>query len=95
MIQGDAPDAYIYLEDTSFEASYKAIDKIKNVNGISQVYGLGWTTASVGGGDVDLLYVTEPEYVYCGVYEGEIMRRDNEVVVGSTVAERLGVWGRR
>ena len=91
MIQGDAPDAYIYLEDTSFEASYKAIDKIKNVNGISQVYGLGWTTASVGGGDVDLLYVTEPEYVYCGVYEGEIMRRDNEVVVGSTVAERLGV----
>ena len=91
MIQGDAPDAYIYLEDTSFEASYKAIDKIKNVNGISQVYGLGWTTASVGGGDVDLLYVTEPEYVYCGVYEGEIMRRNNEVVVGSTVAERLGV----
>ena len=91
MIQGDAPDAYIYLEDTSFEASYNAIDKIKNVNGISQVYGLGWTTASAGGGDIDLLYVTEPEYVYCGVYEGEIMRRDNEVVVGSTVAERLGV----
>ena len=91
MIQGDAPDAYIYLEDDSYDSAYNAIEKIKNINGISQVYGLNSTTASVGGSDVDLLYVTDPEYVYCGVYDGEIMRKENEVVVGSTVAERLGV----
>ena len=91
MIQGDAPDAYIYLEDSSYDSAYRAIEKIKNIDGISQVYGLDSTTASVGGGDVDLLYVTEPDYVYCGIYDGEIMRKDNEVVVGGTVAERLGV----
>jgi len=91
MIQGDAPDAYIYLEDDSYDSAYRAIEKIKNVSGVSQVYGLNWETASVGGSDVDLLYTTEPDYVYCGIYEGKIMRKDNEVVVGSTVADRLGV----
>ncbi|MDD7515893.1 ABC transporter permease [Ruminococcus flavefaciens] len=91
MIQGDAPDAYIYLEDTSYDSACSAIEKIKNINGISQIYGLDSITANVGGSDVDLLYVTEPDYVYCGIYDGEIMRRDNEAVVGSTVAERLGV----
>ncbi len=91
MIQGDAPDAYIYLEDTSFESAYKAIDKIKNVDGVKQIYGLDTVQANAGGEDITLLYVTEPEYVYCGVYEGEIMRKANEAVVGSTVAERLGV----
>lgn len=91
MIQGDAPDAYIYLEDTSFESAYKAIDRIKNVDGIRQIYGLDTVQASAGGEDITLLYVTEPEYVYCGVYEGEIMRKANEAVVGSTVAEKLGV----
>lgn len=91
MIQGDAPDAYIYLEDTSFESAYKAIDRIKNVSGVKQIYGLDTVQASAGGEDITLLYVTEPEYVYCGVYEGEIMRKANEAVVGSTVAEKLGV----
>ena len=41
--------------------------------------------------DVTLIYVTDPDCVYCGVYEGEIMREDNEVVIGSSVAESLGV----
>lgn len=47
--------------------------------------------ATVGDDDVTLIYVTDPDCVYCGVYEGEIMREDNEVVIGSSVAESLGV----
>ena len=61
------------------------------MDGVKQIYGLDTVQANAGGEDITLLYVTEPEYVYCGVYEGEIMRKANEAVVGSTVAERLGV----
>ena len=91
MIQGDAPDAYVYLDDVSCDTAYETIEKISNVSGVSQAYGLDSITAKVDGGEVMLIYVTEPDFVYCGIYEGEIMRKENEVVVGSTVAQRLGV----
>jgi len=91
MIQGDSPDIYLYPEDNSCDSAYRMIDKIRGVSGVSQVYGLDWVAAGTGGMDVDLIYVTDPDHVYCGIYEGEIMRRDNEVVVGSTVATKLGV----
>ena len=91
MVQGDAPDAYVYLADGSYDKACEAIDEISEVEGISQAYGLLSVTAEVGGGDVTLIYVTEPDFVYCGLYEGDIMRRDNEVVVGSSVAEKLGI----
>ena len=91
MVQGDAPDAYVYLADGSYDKACEAIDEISEVEGVSQAYGLLSVTAEVGGGDVTLIYVTEPDFVYCGLYEGDIMRRDNEVVVGSSVAEKLGI----
>jgi ABC-type lipoprotein release transport system permease subunit len=91
MIQGDAPDAYVYLDDTSCDSAYRTIEKISDISDISQVYGLDGVTARVGESDVMLLYVTEPDFVYCGIYEGDMARKDNEVVVGSTVAKRLGV----
>ena len=91
MIQGDAPDAYVYLDDDSYGSAYEAIDRVSNVKGVSQAYGLSSVNATVGEGEVLLIYITDPDFVYCGVYEGEIMRKDNEVVVGSFTAERLGV----
>ncbi|MBP7188329.1 MAG: FtsX-like permease family protein [Ruminococcus sp.] len=91
MIQGDSPDIYLYPEDISCDSAYRMIDKISGVSGVWQVYGLDSVTASTGGTEVDLIYVSEPDYVYCGIYEGEIMRKDNEVVIGSTVAAKLGV----
>jgi len=91
LIQGDSPDIYLYPEDASYDSAYRIIDKISGVSGVSQAYGLDSVTASTGGMDVVLIYVSNPDYVYCGVYDGEIMRRDNEVVVGSTVAAKLGV----
>ena len=91
MIQGDAPDAYVYLEDDSYDSACRTIDILSKVDGVSEAYGLFSVEATVGGDDVTLIYVTDPDNVYCGIYEGEIMREDNEVVVGSSVAERLGV----
>ncbi len=91
MIQGDSPDIYVYPEDNSCDSAYRMIDKIQGISGVWQAYGLDYVTAGTGGMDIDLIYVTDPDHVYCGIYEGEIMRRDNEVVVGSTVAAKLGV----
>ena len=91
MIQGDAPDAYVYLEDDSYESACRTIDVLSKVDGVSEAYGLYSVEATVDGADVTLIYVTDPDYVYCGVYEGKIMREDNEVVIGSSVAESLGV----
>ncbi|MDO4863129.1 MAG: ABC transporter permease [Ruminococcus sp.] len=91
MVQGDAPDSYVYLADNSYGSACSAIEEISAVDGVSQAYGLFSVSATVGGGDVTLIYITEPDFVYCGIYEGEIMRSDNEVVVGSVVADRLGV----
>ena len=64
---------------------------MSKVDGVSEAYGLYSVEATVDGADVTLIYVTDPDYVYCGVYEGKIMREDNEVVIGSSVAESLGV----
>ena len=91
MIQGDSPDIYIYPEDNSYDSAYSSIEKIRSISGVSQAYGLDSVTASTGGVEVTLIYVTDPDYVYCGIYEGEIMRKNNEVVVGSSVAAKLGV----
>lgn len=91
MIQGDAPDAYICPKDTSYESSTAMIERIKDVEGVSEAYGLSAVPAVVGEGDISLIYVSDPDFVYCGIYDGEIMREDNEAVVGSVVADRLGI----
>lgn len=91
MIQGDTPDAYVDLNDSSYETAVRVRDEIEKVDGVSQVYGLWSATVYIEGSDVMLIYVTDPDNVYCGVYEGDIMREDNEAVLGSTVAEKLGV----
>ena len=69
MIQGDAPDAYVYLEDDSYGSACRVIDVLSKVDGVSEAYGLFSVEATVGGDDVTLIYVTDPDCVYCGVYE--------------------------
>ena len=91
MIEGDAPDAYVDLTDSSYETAVRVKSEIESIEGVSQVYGLSFATAYIDGSEISLIYVTDPDYIYCGIYEGDIMRADNETVLGSTVAERLGV----
>ena len=91
MVQGDAPDIYVTVTDDSYENFCNVIDKISKADGVSQAYGLNSVAASVDESDITLIYVSNPDFVYCGVYEGEIMREDNEIVLGSTVAEKMGV----
>lgn len=91
MIQGDVPDAYVHVKDTSPEAVEKTIEHLKEIDDISQAYGLGGDTISAGNKNTDLLYMTDADCVYCGVYEGEMLSEDNEAVIGSTLSDRIGV----
>ena len=91
LLQGDAPDAFVTIKDLPEEEIYEVIDKLQNINGVSQAYGLSTLTCSVAGNDSTLLYVSNPDYVYCGVYEGKMLKEDNEVVIGKITADKAGV----
>ncbi len=91
LLQGDAPDAFVTIKDLSEEEIYGVIDELQNIDGVSQVYGLSTLTCNVSGNDSTLLYVSNPDYVYCGVYEGKMLKEDNEVVIGKITAEKAGV----
>ena len=70
---------------------YDIIDKIRAMDGVTEAYGLSNTDAHSGDYNCYLLYSTDPQYVYCGVYEGEMAIEANEAVVGGLLAERQGL----
>ncbi len=91
LMQGDAPDAYVDTNAQTEEEMYEIIDRLQNMEEVSQAYGLATETCSVAGYDTTILYVSNPEYVYCGLYEGEMIKEDNEAVIGKVTAEKAGV----
>lgn len=91
LLQGDAPDAYVNIQYNTPEEMYDIIDKIRAMDGVTEAYGLSNTDAHSGDYNCYLLYSTDPQYVYCGVYEGEMALEANEAVVGGLLAERQGL----
>ena len=91
LLQGDAPDAYVNITYDSTEEMYGIIEKLQAMDEVSEAYGLSNNDAHAGEYNCYLLYSNHPEYVYCGVYEGQMAVEANEAVVGSLLAERLGV----
>ena len=91
LLQGDAPDAYVNITYDTPEEMYDIIDKIQSMDVVTEAYGL--TNADAHSGDYNcyLLYSTNPQYVYCGVYEGEMAIEANEAIVGGLLAERQGL----
>ncbi|WP_295156084.1 ABC transporter permease, partial [uncultured Ruminococcus sp.] len=86
MVNGDVPDAYVYLKDTSAKEAHRVIDKLNGIDGVSQAYTLEVVPAEIGDSKVTLIYTSSPECVDCGIYEGEMLREDNEAVIGSSLA---------
>ncbi len=93
MLQGDSPDAYIYITYKDDEELNEIIEIIGSMDEVTEVYGLSGIdgAAYVGGYDSNLLYSDRPEFVNCGIYEGVMVREDNEAVLGSITAEKAGV----
>ena len=93
ILQGDSPDAYVFLDKMSQEEVQEVVNEIAAMEGVTEAYCLGSIdgTALANGNESTLLYTDNPEYVYCGVYEGEMVKEDNEAVLGSITAEKAGV----
>ena len=93
ILQGDSPDAYIYLDEMSESEVKDTVKEISEMDGVREAYCLGSIDASalVNGNESSLIYTDKPEFVYCGVYEGEMIQEDNEAVLGSITAEKAGV----
>ncbi len=93
ILQGDSPDAYIFLDEMSEEEVKDTVAEISEMDGVREAYCLGSIDASalVNGNESSLIYMDKPEFVYCGVYEGDMIQEDNEAVLGSITAEKAGV----
>ena len=91
LLQGDAPDAYVNIAYDSTDEMYEIISKLQDMDEVSGAYGLSSVDAHAGEYNCYLLYTDHPEYVYCGVFEGQMAREANEAVVGSLLAEKLGL----
>lgn len=91
MVQGDVPDAEIFLKDTSNDEAHRIIDRMNEVDGVSQAYILFGLPAEIDDIKIQMIFVSTPEYADCGIYEGEMVREDNEAVIGSSLADNIGV----
>ncbi len=91
LLQGDAPDAYVNIQYDTKDEMYDIIDKLQEMDGVTEAYGLASTDGHTGDYNCYLLYSDKPQYVYCGVYEGEMAIEANEAVVGGLLAEKQGL----
>ena len=94
LLQGDSPDSYVYLSEMSTDEVYDVMKEVEKIDGVTEVYALSGNIdvpAYVNGHESTLLYTDKPQFVYCGVYEGKMVKEDNEAVLGSITAEKAGV----
>ena len=91
LIQGDVPHGYVYMDLDNREEVGKNMEAIEKVDGVKEVYGLGMVQGYVGDMKSMVLFSNHMEYVDCEIYKGENVKEDNEVIIGSAVAEYADV----
>ena len=91
VLQGEVPDAYVTIKAEDDEDLERITQRINDIPGVSQAYVLQYDNTNIGEYDIIFFYVTHPEYVECGVYEGKMAKEDNEAVIGKILADKLGV----
>lgn len=91
MINGDVPDGYVYLKDFSNEEAHRIIDRLNETEGVSQAYMLCFVPAEIGENKINLIYISDPDCIDIGLCEGEMLKENNETVIGSSLADTLGV----
>ena len=90
MIQGDVADAHFYVENISSEAVNDTISKLRTVEGVSRAYGLSMSYCYIDDIETNLIYCTDPQSLNCIIYDGEMLKEDNEAVLGISLAEEIG-----
>ena len=90
LINGDVPDAFINV-NTDTEETHRIIEQMTHVDGVKEVYGCNFANICIEGNETFTFFTDKPECMDCGVYEGDSFKEDNECVIGSVIADRLGV----
>lgn len=91
IVEGDVPDGVVMVNTTD-EAEISSIrEDIAKIPGVSEAYGYEWHNISVEGKATYAFYTDHPEYLQCGVYEGQMYQEANEAVIGRLLAEKLDV----
>ena len=90
LINGDVPDAFINV-NTDTEETHRIIEQMTHVDGVKEVYGCAFANICIEGNETFTFFTDKPECMDCGVYEGDSFKEDNECVIGSVIADRLGV----
>ena len=90
LINGDVPDGFINV-NTDTEETHHIMEQMTRIDGISQVYGYNFANISIEGNETFAFFTDKPEYIDCGVYEGDSFWESNECVIGRVIADRLGV----
>ncbi|MBR5040854.1 MAG: ABC transporter permease [Clostridiales bacterium] len=90
LINGDVPDGYINV-NTDTEETHRIIEQMTHVDGVKEVYGSNFANICIEGNETFTFFTDKPECMDCGVYEGDSFKEDNECVIGSVIADRLGV----
>ncbi|MCR4837544.1 MAG: ABC transporter permease [Eubacterium sp.] len=91
LVSGDVADGIIMLNTAEEEEVYRLRDQIAELAGVSQAYCYELHNISVDGRATYTFYTDRPEYLECGVYEGQMFREANEAVIGRLLAEKLNV----
>ena len=90
LINGDVPDGFINV-NTDTEETHRILEQLTQVDGVKQVYGYNFANISIEGNETFAFFTDKPDYIDCGVYEGDSFKEDNECVIGRVIADRLGV----
>ncbi len=91
LISGDVPDGILMLSVTDEEEWKASRDRVSEIPGITEAYGYSSHNINVEGRETFVFFTDSPEYLDCGVYEGQMFREENEAVIGRLMAEKLGV----
>ncbi|MCR5275166.1 MAG: ABC transporter permease [Clostridiales bacterium] len=90
LINGDVPDGFINV-NTDTDETHRVLEQLTQVDGVKQVYGYNFANISIEGNETFAFFTDKPEYIDCGVYEGDSFKEANECVIGRVIADRLGV----
>ena len=91
MIIGDVADAFFYVKDTSPKAVNSSIENLRKLDGVTAAYGITAYYAYIGDKQTDFVYCTDPTQLSFELYEGRLCSRDDETVLGSSLADELGL----
>ncbi|SEP64538.1 ABC-type transport system, involved in lipoprotein release, permease component [Lachnospiraceae bacterium NE2001] len=91
MIMGDVADAYFYVNDTSADAVNDSIKKLQESDPENTYYAIALYYAYIDDKETNLCYTTDPSALSFDLYKGEMFTTDDETVLGSSLADDLGL----